>query len=85
VEKLRKAAATRLITNARWRMDVEVVDLWIQPKSCAEIDMGWYACLCGKIGFKEGPAEHWTLELDRITNEVSTCPQCGPLEELHQD
>lgn len=76
IEKLRNAGATRLITNARWRMDVEVVDLQAQRKPFAEMDMGWYACLCGKTGFKEGPAEHWSLELDTITNEVSNCPQC---------
>lgn len=75
-EKLQHARATRLITNARWRMDVEVVNLLTQRKSFAESAMGWYACLCGKTGFKEGSAEHWSLEMDRITNEVSGCPQC---------
>ena len=75
-EKLQKAGATRLITNARWRMSVEVVDLIAQRLSFAEAGMGWYACLCGGTGFKEGPAEHWSVEMDRITNEVSSCPQC---------
>jgi hypothetical protein len=76
VEKLRKAGATRLITNARWRMDVEVVDLWVQRKSFADIDMGWYACLCGRTGFKPGPAERWSLEMDRIVHELCSCPRC---------
>jgi hypothetical protein len=75
-EKLQQAGATRLITNARWRMNVEVVDLLVQRKSFAETAMGWYACLCGATGFKKGPADHWSFELDRITNEVSNCPQC---------
>ena len=75
-EKLRKAGATRLITNARWRMDVEVLDLQAKPKTFAETGMGWYACLCGRTGFKEGPVEQWTPEMDRITHEVSSCPQC---------
>ena len=75
-EKLRKAAAARLITNARWRMDVETVDLQVQPTSWAATGMGWYACLCGSTGFKEGPAEHWTFEMDKIRQEVSSCPEC---------
>jgi len=75
-EKLRKAGATRLITNARWRMDVEVVDLFAGRRSFAETGMGWYACRCGGTGFKEGPAQDWSIEMDRITNEVSSCPHC---------
>jgi hypothetical protein len=75
-ERLRAAGAMRLITNARWRMGVEVVQLWSQRLSFAEAGMGWYACFCGATGFKEGPAEHWSFEMDRITNEVSNCPQC---------
>jgi hypothetical protein len=75
-EKLRKVGATRLITNARWRMGVEVVHLLTRRLSFAECSMGWYACLCGGTGLKEGPAEQWSFEMDRITNEVSDCPQC---------
>jgi hypothetical protein len=75
-ERLQKAGATRLITNARWRMDVEVIDLLAQRKSFAEVEMGWFACLCGGTGFREGPVERWSFEMDRITNEVSSCPHC---------
>lgn len=75
-EKLRQAGAARLLTNARWHMDVEVVDLQAPRKEFAEAGMGWYACLCGGTGFKVGPAEGWTLEQDRLINEVSGCPQC---------
>lgn len=75
-ENLRQAGATRLITNARWRMGVEAVDLQVESKSFAQVGMGWYACWCGSVGFKEGPVEHWTLGLNRVTNEVSDCPQC---------
>jgi 16S rRNA A1518/A1519 N6-dimethyltransferase RsmA/KsgA/DIM1 with predicted DNA glycosylase/AP lyase activity len=78
-EKLQKAGATRLITNARWRMSVEVIHLLSQRLSFADAGMGWYACLCGGTGFKEGPAEHWSFEMDRITNEVSDCPRCVKL------
>lgn len=75
-ENLIQAGALRLITNARWRMNIEVVDLRVERNSFAATGMGWYACLCGGTGFKEGPAEHWSPELDSITNEVSSCPQC---------
>ena len=72
-EKLQKAGADRLITNARWHMNVEVVDLLAERISFVEIGMGWYACVCGATGFKEGPADHWSIEMDRITTEVSSC------------
>ncbi len=78
--KLRNAGANRLITNARWHMDVEEIDLFARRRPFAEIGMGWYACLCGGIGFKEGPAEHWSMEMDRITNEVSDCPRCKEVD-----
>jgi hypothetical protein len=74
--KLRRSGATRLITNARWRMDVEVVDLLVQRKPFREIGTGWYACDCGRTGFKEGPMEHWSFELDKIINKVYSCPNC---------
>jgi hypothetical protein len=41
-----------------------------------ETGMGWYACLCGGTGFKEGPAWQWTAEMDELIHEVSGCPQC---------
>jgi hypothetical protein len=75
-DKVRNAGAARLVTNARWRMDVEVVDLFAPRKRFTEADMGWYACLCGGTGFKEGLVEHWSFEMDKIMNEVSSCPQC---------
>jgi hypothetical protein len=76
VDKLEKAGARRLITNARWHMNVEMVNLMVQRKPFTNVGMGWYVCICGGRGFKEGPAEHWLPELDRMINEVSSCPQC---------
>ncbi|MGE5252023.1 MAG: class I SAM-dependent methyltransferase [Bacteroidota bacterium] len=77
--KLRTAGAARLITNARWRMDVESVDLLAGRTPFREARMGWYACLCGAAGFKEGPAEQWSPEMDRVQTEVIDCPQCTPV------
>jgi len=75
-EKLQKAGAKRLITNARWHMHVESINLSVRRKSFADAGMGWYACICGGIGFKEGPVEHWMLEMDAIIHEVASCPRC---------
>ena len=75
-EKLQKAGAARLITNARWHMHVEPINLLVQRKPFFDIGMGWYACICGGTGFKEGPANNWSLDMDQLTNEVSSCPQC---------
>jgi len=74
--KLRAAGARRLITNARWRMSVESVDLSVKRTSFHTAGTGWYACLCGATGFKEGPAEQWSMEMDRVHHEVSDCPRC---------
>jgi hypothetical protein len=75
--KLRSAGAGRLITNARWRMGVESVDLLAKRTPFHQVGMGWYACLCGATGFKEGPADQWSLDLDKVQTEVTGCPQCA--------
>lgn len=75
-EKLQEAGARRLITNARWHMGVEAVDLLAERISFGELQMGWYACRCGATGFKAGPAEQWSAEMDRVVHEVADCPQC---------
>ena len=75
-DKLQVAGARRLVTNARWRMGVEAVDLRAERVSFGEVEMGWYACQCGATGFKAGPAEQWSAEMDRVIHEVTDCPQC---------
>lgn len=75
-KKLRNAGARRLITNARWRMSVETVDVWKEHIPWQEAGMGWYACQCGGTGFQEGPAEQWTADMDRVIHEVVQCPRC---------
>jgi len=73
--KLRAMGCTRLITNARWRMGVEEVSLTPQPPF-AIVRLGWYACLCGSVGFRPGPAEAVTPAILEITTQVETCPAC---------
>lgn len=75
-EKLREVGALRLITNARWRMGVEVVDLQAVRMAFHDVLMGWYGCRCGATGFKAGPAQHWSIEDDLILHEVADCPHC---------
>jgi hypothetical protein len=74
--KLRLAGAKRLITNARWHMGVEEINLQAESTSFDRIMMGWYACSCGGTGFKTGPVEQWSSEMDKVTHEVMDCPQC---------
>jgi hypothetical protein len=75
-EKLWGAGTQRLITNARWRMSVEVVNLQADRIFFNDFNMGWYACLCGRTGFKAGPSEQWSIEMDALVHEVADCPQC---------
>jgi hypothetical protein len=75
-EKLRHAGADRLVTNARWRMGVEVINLTRETKQYSDFELGWYACWCGSVGFKPGPAEHLTPATDAYIHEVIDCPVC---------
>ncbi len=75
-EKLKAAGASRLITNARWRMGIEEIQLHAMRMPFHELSMGWYACWCGSIGFKQGIAQHYTSDTEEITHEVINCPQC---------
>jgi hypothetical protein len=74
--KLKAAGCKRLITNSRWRMGLEIVDLQAARYPFESVKMGWYACWCGATGFITGPAERFTPELDKMVVEVSACPRC---------
>ena len=76
-EKLSRSGAQRLVTNARWRMSVEEVDIQAERIPFEEIAMGWYACWCGGTGFKAGPVEGWSADMDKSIHEVRSCPQCS--------
>ncbi len=77
-ERLRAAGAGRLITNARWGMSVEVVDLLAPRRDLADLRACWYACDCGAVGFADGPAEAVTPEALRTAVDVAACPHCRP-------
>lgn len=78
-EKLVAVGCRRLITNARWRLGVEVVDLLAPRIPFDNLAMGWYACWCGATGFLPGPAEQLTPELETTIHEVVNCPACRPM------
>lgn len=75
-KKLITVGTHRLITNARWGMGVEVVDLSAERLEYGDLVIGWYACDCGAAGFKEGPAELLVGSVLECQNEVFGCPAC---------
>lgn len=76
VEKLRAVGCRYLITNARWRMGVERVDLTAPRVPFAQAPPGWYACLCGAVGFIPLPPEMLTEAVFEAVHEVEACPAC---------
>ena len=74
--KLEAAGCARLITNARWGMDVECIDLLAAPRAYNDLSLGWYACRCGATGFRAGPPELLTPQLADTVFEVDNCPEC---------
>ena len=73
--RLRAVGCRRLLTNARWRLDVEVMDLG-QRAAWSTLDFGWYACTCGQTGFVPGPLEQVTTTQMELVTEVEQCPAC---------
>ncbi len=76
VRKLRAAGCQRLITNARWRMGVEVIDLG-PGAAFADVRAGWYACrCCGATGFLDCDSAALTEAILAATVDVEGCPAC---------
>jgi hypothetical protein len=80
--KLNNGGCQRLITNARWRLGVEEINLLAEQIPFQNFDFGWYTCWCGAVGFKPGPVELMTSEVDDIVHEVQNCPQCASTQNL---
>jgi predicted RNA methylase len=66
----------RLITNARWKMDVEAIDLRYS-RAYDPNRMGWYACRCGSIGFTPGDPAAITPQVLAEVIDIVSCPQCA--------
>lgn len=77
--KLEAVGCRYLITNARWGMGVERIDLDRSALPFMALASGWYACRCGATGFREGPTAKLTLQEIASVTEVATCPTCDKL------
>lgn len=75
--KLQAAGCGRLITNARWGMGVESLDLHDVP-SFEVAPEGWYACACGVVGLKAGRVEDISEAVLHRQTSVGDCPACRP-------
>lgn len=75
-EKLAAVGCHWLLTNARWGLDVEKIDLLAERVSFTAVALGWFACQCGHTGFVPGPPEQLTPEIERVIHEVYDCPKC---------
>lgn len=70
-DRLEAAGCPCLITNARWKSGLEVIDLTAVRVPYHQVEEGWFACRCGAVGYvgrgdhPEGPAV-----------EVMDCPSC---------
>jgi SAM-dependent methyltransferase len=65
----------QLITNARWKMNVEAIEL----RSGLAYDpdrTGWYACRCGSVDFTAGDPGIITPQLLAEVVDVVSCPHC---------
>ena len=76
VEKLRAAGCRRIITNARWGMGVEVIDLG-PGIPFDSVGTGWYACRrCGAVGFAVKDVALMNEATFEQARDVEDCPAC---------
>jgi len=76
-DRLRVAGCQRLITNARWKSGVEVIDLAAPRTPFVEVGEGWYACRCGAVGYVGHGKRSGAVAV-----EVSGCPSCSAAETI---
>lgn len=72
-DRLCTAGCRRLLTNARWKNGVEVIDLTVPRLPFEQVQDGWYACHCGAIGYVGSG-----VRADALPVEVVVCPACLP-------
>jgi len=72
-DRLRAANCQRLLTNARWKNGIEIVDLTAPRLPFEQVRDGWYACRCGAVGYVGDG-----VRVDAPPVEVATCPACSP-------
>jgi SAM-dependent methyltransferase len=69
--RLRAAGCQRLLTNARWKAGIEVIDLTARGVSLEDVREGWYACRCGATGYVGTGSRP-----NALPAEVASCPAC---------
>jgi SAM-dependent methyltransferase len=74
--KLQAIFCQRLITNTRWGMNVETIQMNRPRRPYRSLKIGWYACCCGNCGFKPGPPQAITEAIANQVWEVDSCPVC---------
>ncbi|NPA91580.1 MAG: methyltransferase domain-containing protein [Chloroflexi bacterium] len=75
--KLQERGARGLVTNARWGLGPEYIDINAPRVPFEHVQMGWYACRCGATGFIPGPPEEMDEHVFRTIHEVANCPVCN--------
>jgi SAM-dependent methyltransferase len=71
-DRLQAAGCQRLFTNARWKSDVELIDLTVPGTAFQDLREGWYACRCGATGYVGTGTKP-----DAVPVEVIGCPACS--------
>jgi SAM-dependent methyltransferase len=75
-DRLQAAGCRRLLTNARWRSGVELIDLTVRALAFENLREGWYACRCGVTGYVGTGARP---EAEPV--EVIGCPACSTVSQ----
>jgi SAM-dependent methyltransferase len=76
--KLKATNCRTLLTNARWGLGVEHIDLCAPRMPYASVTIGWYACACGGTGFIVGDPQQLKTAVAETIHEVYQCPDCAP-------
>jgi hypothetical protein len=84
IDKLTAAGCRWLITNARWGLGVERIDLRAPRAPFATVSLGWYGCRCGGTGFVPGLPGELTDRLLDTVREVDHCPECSHGRNRHR-
>ncbi len=74
-DRLQATGCQRLLTNARWKSGVEMMDLTAERLPFEQVHEGWYTCRCGAVGYVDTPSRK--LGAFGKVVEVATCPACG--------
>lgn len=72
VDRLQAGGCQRLLTNARWRTGIELIDLTAPAMSFEDVHEGWYACRCGATGYVGTGSQP-----NAPPSEVASCPVCS--------